>query len=229
MKKSYAKRKNGISGADKISKKEQIRSQMNRFINKLPITAGIIFLLTAIIAVASAWSTGTHIYDLGISFSSYVGLNYTISVIWFIAAIIILSMMTIYLVKTKMPVIKRIIYAVIFMCIFGTAFFPFNTFSDHPTALTIDLHNDIAIGLMLATTISFVLSVSFSKTRKQRITAVLSLAYAAAFILLYFLRFAPLFQTFFIWENMFIVLLILELHMEQYGEKPKERKNGQGI
>ena len=198
---------------------------MRRFINKLPITAGIIFLLTLTSAVASAWISGIHRYDLGISFSSYVGLNYTISVIWFIAVVIILAMMTTYIVKTDMPVIKRIVYAVVFLCIFGTAFFPFNTYSEHPTTLTIDLHNKIAIGLMLATTVSFVLSLVLSKSKGQRVTAVISLVYAAAFILMYFLRFMPLFQTFFVWENMFIVLLILELHMEQYGEKQTDRKN----
>ena len=195
---------------------------MNRYINKLPITAGIIFLLTAIFAVVTAWMSGIHQYDLGISFSSYVGLNFTISVIWFIAAVIILAMMTMYIVKIKMPVIKRIVYAVVFLCIFGTAFFPFNTYSGHPTALTINLHNKIAIGLMLATTVSFILSAVLAKCRGQRITAILSIVYAAAFILLYFLRFVPMLRTFFIWENMFIVLLILELHMEQYGEKQTE-------
>ena len=200
---------------------------MNRSVNKLPVTAGIIFLLTAVFAVASAWISGIHQYDLGISFSSYVGLNYTIAVIWFTAAVIILAMMTIYIAKTKMPVIKRIVYAIIFLCIFGTAFFPFNTYSEHPTALTVNLHNKIAIGLMLATTASFVLSAVLAKCRGQRIAAILSVVYAAAFILLYFLRFAPLFRTFFIWENMFIVLLILELHMEQYGEKQEVKKTAQ--
>lgn len=195
---------------------------MNRFINKLPITAGIIFLLTVVFAVASAWISGIHRYDLAISFSSYVGLNFTISVIWFVAVAVILAMMTIYIVKTKMPIVKRIVYAIIFLCIFGTAFFPFNTYSEHPTTLTINLHNKIAIGLMLATTASFVLSAVLAKSRGQRITAIFSIGYAAAFILLYFLRFVPMFRTFFIWENMFIVLLILELHMEQYGEKQKE-------
>ena len=75
---------------------------------------------------------------------------------------------------------------------------------------------------MLATTATFVLSAVLAKSKGQRIAAILSLVYAAAFILLYFLSFEPLFRTFFIWENMFIVLLILGLNMEQYGEKQKE-------
>ncbi len=195
---------------------------MKKIINKFPVIAGIIFLLTAVIAVSSAWISGIHRYDLGISFSSYVGLDYWVSVMWFASSVIIISLMTVYIVKTKISAIKRIVYAVIFLGIFGTAFFPFNTFSEHPTALTIDAHNNIAIGLMLATTVSFVMSALFSKTGKQRISAVLSLIYAVLFVLLYFLGFVPLFQTFFIWENMFIVLLILELHMEQYEEERKE-------
>ena len=75
---------------------------------------------------------------------------------------------------------------------------------------------------MLATTATFVLSAVLAKSKGQRIAAILSLVYAAAFILLYFMRSEPLFETFFIWENMFIVLLIVELHMEQYGEKQEK-------
>ena len=192
---------------------------INRYKNKLPVAAGTVFLLTVVFAVASAWISGIHLYDLGISFSSYVGLDYPISVVWFAAAVIVLAMMTIYIIKTKMPAAKRIVYAIIFLCIFGTALFPFNAYSKHPTELTIDIHNTIAVILMLATTVSFVLSAVMAGSRGQHIAAVLSLVYSAAFIALYFMRFTPLFRTFFIWENVFIVLLILELHMEQYGEK----------
>ncbi|MBO5344238.1 MAG: hypothetical protein J6A57_07295 [Ruminococcus sp.] len=55
---------------------------MNKFKNKIPIIAGILFLVTNIIAVLSAWITDTHRYDLGISFSAYVGLSRPTSVVW---------------------------------------------------------------------------------------------------------------------------------------------------
>lgn len=187
---------------------------MSRY-KSFPLISGAIFLLTAFIAVASAWIRGVHLYDMGISFSSYVGLNRPISVLWFISAVIIIILMTIYTVKTPMPLVKKIIYGIIFLCIFGTAFFPFNTFSEHPTAITIDLHNSFAIALMLMTTISFILTVILSKNKIQKIIAVCSIGYAFAFIALYFCGFLPLFNTFFIWENLFIILLLIALQMER--------------
>ena len=190
---------------------------MNKFKNKIPTIAGILFLIANVIAVLSAWITDTHRYDLGISFSAYVGLNRPISVVWFVCAVIIITMLTYYIAKTKIILIKKIIYAVVLLCILGTALFPYNHFSQAPTAITINLHNDFAIGLMLVTTVSFILSAIFSKTRKQRIASLLSILYAVAFIVLYFARFKPLFQTFFIWENVFILLLLLEMQSEQYS------------
>ena len=113
---------------------------------------------------------------------------------------------------------QKIIYAVVLLCILGTAIFPYNYFSTTPTAITINLHNDFAICLMLATMVSFILSAIFSKTKKQRIISLPSILYAVVFIVLYFLRFKPLFQTFFIWENVFILLLLLEMQAKQYSE-----------
>ena len=74
---------------------------------------------------------------------------------------------------------------------------------------------------MLATTVSFVLAAIMSKSKKQRITAVCSIIYAVVFIVLYFTVFTPLFSTFFIWENLFIILLLINLHMEQFSEISK--------
>ena len=190
---------------------------MNKLKNKIPVISGILFLLTNVIVVLSAWITDTHRYDLGISCSAYVGLSRPTSVLWFVSAVIIIAMLTYYIVKTKMSLIKRIIYAVLLLCIFGTAFFPYNFFSEAPTATTIDLHNSFAICLMLATTVSFILSAVLTKSKKQRIVSLISIIYAVVFIVFYFIRFRLLFQTFFIWENLFILLLLLEMQSEQYG------------
>ena len=190
---------------------------MNKFKNKIPTIAGALFLLANVIAVLSAWITDTHRYDLGISFSAYVGLSRPSSVVWFVSAVIIIIMLTYYIAKTKIILIKKIFYAVILLCILGTALFPYNFFSKTPTAVTISLHNDFAICLMLVTAVSFILSAIFSKSKKQRIVSLMSILYAVAFIVLYFIRFKPLFQTFFIWENVFILLLLLEMQSEQYS------------
>lgn len=191
---------------------------MEKYKNKIPVIAGIIFLLTAVIAVAIAWISDIHRFDLSISFSSYVGLSRFTSVMYFISAVIMITLLIYYIAKTEMNLLKRIVYGVVLLCVFGTAFFPFNYYSVAPTSITINLHNDFAIALMLATTISFIVSVIFAKSKKQRIVNAASIGYAAAFIVLYFIRFTPLFQTFFIWENLFIVLLLLEFMAEQYED-----------
>lgn len=198
---------------------------MNNFKNKIPIIAGILFLMANVIAVLSAWITDTHRYDLGISFSSYVGLSRPTSVIWFVSAVIIITMLIYYIAKIKIILFKKIIYAVVLLCIFETALFPYNFYSEAPTAITINLHNDFAICLMLVTTVSFILSAIFSKSKKQRIVSLTSIVYAVAFIVLYFIRFQPLFQTFFIWENVFILLLLLEMQSEQYVAIKAESNN----
>ncbi len=135
---------------------------------------------------------------------------------YFIFAVIIVSSMTYYTFKAKTALVKKIVYGVIFLGIFGTAFFPFNTFSKSPTAFTINIHNDFGIVLMLATTVSFILSIILSKSKAHKLTAGLSLIYAGVFIFLYFTGIPLMFSTFFIWENLFIGLLFLEMYMERY-------------
>ena len=187
---------------------------MDKYKNRFPLFAGLIFLATAVTAVAYSWAKGVCRNDLRLSFSEYVGLHYSTSVLYFVSAVMMLLLLTVYIIKLDLPLLKKIVYAVVFICIFGTAFFPCN--GRHSIATTI-LHNYFAIGLMLAVTVSFVLSAVLTKSKVQRMIAVLSLIYAAVFVVFFFMGFKPLFQTFFIWENLFIVLLLLGLHMEQYG------------
>lgn len=194
---------------------------MNRH-HRIPLIAGALYLSALIISVACAWVSGNHLFDLGISFSAYVGMQRWTSVIYFVFTVIITVSMSFYVSKNSIPFVKKIIDCIILIGIFGTALFPFNFFSNHPTAITIDLHNYFGIGLMLATTVSFIFSVVSSKIRKHKISAMLSFAFALVFIALYFLGIPLLFKTFFIWENIFIALLFLELSMEQYENNPKE-------
>lgn len=194
---------------------------MNKRTNLIPAFSGIVFLLTAVFAAAHAWLAGIHKYDMSLSFSSYVGLSRLTSIVWFIAAVIIIPAVSFYISKSDIPAVRKAVYGVVFFCIAGTALFPFNCFSESPSALTCNIHNYFAIALMLATTVSFVLSAVMAQSKKQRISAVCSIIYAAVFIALYFTGFMPLFRTFFIWENLFIILLLINLHMEQFSEISK--------
>ena len=197
---------------------------MNRIYKHIPVICGIIFLLMAVAAVGGAWAKGIHLYDLGISFSAYVGLSRTISAIYFCAAVVMISLLIYYVAKTKMPLIKRIIYAVILTDLFGTAFFPYNFFSVAPTARSIDWHNNFAICMMLASTVLFIITAIISKRKVQRTVSIISIIYSAAFIILYFMRFGLMFRTFFIWENLFIVLLLLAFRTERDDDTTIETK-----
>jgi hypothetical protein len=198
---------------------------MSRCKNKIPVIAGILFLLVNVIVVLSAWITNTHRYDLGISFSAYAGLSRPASALWFVTAVIIIAMLAYYIAKTQISLIKRIIYAVVLFCILATAVLPYNLYSENPTPITINLHNYFAIGLMFVTMIAFILSAIDLKSKKQRIVSLLSIVYAVAFIVLYFIRFNPLFRTFFIWENFFILLLLLEMQLQQFVKIENESDN----
>ena len=99
---------------------------MDKYKNRFPIIAGAIFLVTAVAAVAYSWAKGICRYDLRLSFSEYVGLHYSTSVLYFISAVMMLTLLIIYVIKLKLPIVKKIVYAVVFLCIFGTAFFPCN-------------------------------------------------------------------------------------------------------
>lgn len=191
---------------------------MDRHKNKFPLIAGALYLMNAVFSVVFAWTHDSHLYDLGISFSSYVGMYRFTSTLYFVSAVVIIALISVYTVRTKMPLVKKTVYFLVFLCILGAAFFPFNRFSENPTPITIDLHNDFAIALMLMTTASFVLTLILSKHKGQKIAAACSIAYAATFIVLYFGDSRLLSDTFFIWENLFILLLLLAVHMEQYGE-----------
>lgn len=193
---------------------------MKHITKRIPLICGILFLLTTVISVAAAWTSGVHLYDLSITFSAYVGLQHSTSILYFCTTVIIVALMILYMIKEKLPLAKKIIYSLTLFCIFGTAFFPFNTFSRNPTPLTINLHNYFAIALMLFTTTAFIISALTSKQNKLlRGFSLFSIGYATAFIVCFFMAVRAMFQTIFIWENLFIVLLLLELHAEQYRTK----------
>ena len=69
--------------------------------NCLPVIAGAIFLITAVSIVVSSWVSGLHIYDLSLSFSRYVGLRQSTAVLYFLSAVIMLVLLTVYIAKTR--------------------------------------------------------------------------------------------------------------------------------
>ena len=196
---------------------------MNKYKNKIPLIMGILFFSVAVTAVAYAWLSGIYLYDLRLSFSSYVGLHHSTSMLYFAFALVMIPTIAFYLTKRELLPAKKAIYAVISVFVLGTALFPCNRYSSSPSELTTKIHTFFSMGGILPVTVSFILSAIFPKSKKQRFAAFASLLYAAVFVVLFVTGFPPLFQTFFIWENLFIVLLLLELHTEQYEETEKSK------
>ena len=187
----------------------------------LPGIAGAIFLITAIAIVISSWVSGLHIYDLSLSFSRYAGLRQSTAVLYFLSAVIMLVLLTVYFAKTRIPGIKKAIYILIFLSVLGTALFPCNR---ERSVLSSDIHDIFAMSLMFTTALTFVLTAILSKSKIQRISGIAFAIYAAGFIAALLEKNRILDQTFFVWEVVFIYLLILELYLEKYGETRSTEK-----
>lgn len=180
-------------------------------INRFPLFAGLLFVMTLVLTLTTAWAEGLCTYRLDLSFSSYVALRPWTVVLYFGVAVAMLTLLIAYVIELKLPLIKKIVYAVVFLGVFGTAVFPYNAGWSETAAA---LHDQFAIMLMLSTTLSFVLSVIFASSGKQRIFAGFSILYAGVFIAAYFGGALLLFRTFFIWEVLFIFLLLTGLLLE---------------
>lgn len=186
-----------------------------------PGIAGAVFLMTAIAIVVSSWAAGLHVYDLSLSFSGYAGLRQSTAVLYFLSAVIMLVLLSVYIAKTKMPGIKKAIYILIFLSVLGTALFPCNR---ERSVLSSDIHDIFAMSLMFTTALSFVLTAILSKSKIQRVSGIAFAIYAAGFIAALLGKNRILDQTFFVWEVVFIYLLILELYLEKYGETRSNKK-----
>ena len=81
---------------------------MNKY-HKIPLIAGLLYLLSLIISVTYSWLSGDHLFDLGISFSAYVGLHRWTSVMYFVFVAVITISMTVYISNNKIPFVKKII------------------------------------------------------------------------------------------------------------------------
>ena len=189
---------------------------MNRSFSKncLPGIAGAVFLITAASIVVSSWAAGLHVYDLSLSFSRYAGLRRSTAVLYFLSAVIMLVLLAVYTAKTTMPGIKKAVYGFIFLSVLGTALFPCNR---ERSVLSSDIHDLFAMLLMFSTALSFVLTAVLSGRKLQRIWGIVFTVYAAGFIAALLGENGIMDRTFFVWEVIFIYLLILELSLEKYN------------
>ncbi len=170
---------------------------------------GSIYVIAVAVIVIASWVSGIHRFDFSLTVSMYIGLQRWTSVMYFICIVAMNLLMVMYIWKNHFHFIKKIVYCLVMTCILGCAIFPYNDI-----ALTSTIHNYFSYALMLFTTASFVILLTQAVNVRQRILAVLGILFAVLFIIAYVTSFRVFRETIFIWENVFIFLLMIELFLE---------------
>ena len=190
----------------------------NLFENNRPVFAvGILYTITALIVVISAWAEGLRRFDLDITISRYVALRPWTAVLYMAVVVVMTVLAFIYLKRSKMGIVKKVLYILAFICVSGCAFCPFNR--EWSNVLS-DMHNYFAYGLMLMVTVSFILMAIKPANREQRVFSTVAIGYAVLFIVCYVVLDWEFFaNTIFLWENTFIYLFLAELIVEYKDSK----------
>lgn len=180
--------------------------------NRPVIVDGILYTLTALIVVISAWAEDLHRFDLDLTISRYVGLRHWTANLYMVIAVLMVSMIFVYLRKSGMHIVRKVLYGAAFLCILGCAFFPHNV---EWSTFASNVHNYFAYGLMLIVTVSIVMMIFTARNKSQRVFGIVAAAYATYFIIAYVIVGWKFFgNTIFLWENTFIYLLLGELMVE---------------
>lgn len=168
----------------------------------------------ALITVLSAWISDLHRFDLSLTISRYVALRPWTAITYGICIAIMVTLNIMYIKKTKMLLLRKVLYYLVFTCVLGCAVFPFNR---QWSSFSSTIHNYCAYSLMFLMLLSFIVLIVTGR-RAQKIFALLSIFYAVLFIFAFFVfEWRWFFDTIFIWENIFIYLLLSELSLEKNG------------
>ena len=191
---------------------------MKEFLNRITsgkrpvIFAGAIYTVAWLVIVLSAWLINLHRYDLGRTISAYIGFRKWTVVFYFICATIIFLLISIYIHNMKANLAKKLVYFVVFICVWGCSIFPSNR--EWSTTIS-QIHLFFADGLMFTASFSFVLTMFTAKRKGQRIFSIATFFYALFFIIsLLVMKWNWFENTIFLWENLCIYLLIVELLLE---------------
>ena len=180
--------------------------------NRPVIAAGILYTITAMVVVISAWAVDLHQFDMELTISLYVGLRHWTAYLYMVIAVIMVSLVMVYLKKSDIHIVRKILYGVAFLCILGCAFFPHN---EEWSVFASNLHNYFAYILMSVVFISMIMMIIKAKNKSQRVYGIVSTAYGIFFIIAYIIIGLEIFvDTIFLWENTFIYLLLGELMVE---------------
>lgn len=170
-----------------------------------------VYLAAVFTAVAYAWASGVHLFDLSLTVSLYVGLFKWTSTLYFFAAAVICVLLGRYVVKIRLRPIQKLLYFAILLCVFGCAWFPCN---GSRSELVRDIHDGFSYVLVILVALSFGVMTLLARNALQRRFALCSLVFSVFFILAFAQKLSWFKDTIFLWENGIIVLLFLELLLE---------------
>lgn len=177
----------------------------------------ILYTITALIIVLSSWAIDLHKYDLGITISRYIALRPWTYVFYLIMAVIMIFLGVIYVFKSRLGIVKTVLYLLTFAFILGCAVLPFNSEWNSTWA---SMHDYSSYGIMTCGSLSLLWMLIKPKNLKQRVFAILAVAYAVYFILCYIIiKWNFFINTIFIWENTFIYIFLVELYIEYSRKK----------
>lgn len=180
---------------------------------RLPLfmTVGILYLACVVPAILFSWSRGSHLYDMGLTVSLYVGLHIWTSIVFFLCITAICVLLSLLIWQTPLGWVRRVTYQLCFLCTFGCACFPCN---HERSMLSSDIHDLFSYGLVILVALSFLWLTVFARGPVVRGFGVGCLLFAGVFIYAFAVGVRAFKDTILIWENLLIILLFLELFVE---------------
>lgn len=179
--------------------------------------AAEVYIITIAIVVFSAWMNNMHPYEMKLTVSKYIGLQHWTSVLYFVMCALICLFLFLYIIKTNFKLIKKYVYLFVLSQVLGCAWFP--SVGKANKLLTIT-HRSFAYGLIFGIAISFLVMLLWGTRAEQRLFAICGLLYTSLFVFMYTCKIEEFKQTIFIWENVIIFLLFLELSLEEKTQFP---------
>ncbi|MCQ2527952.1 MAG: hypothetical protein MJ108_02405 [Saccharofermentans sp.] len=173
--------------------------------------ASEIYIITVAIVVVSAWLNNLHPYELNLTVSKYIGLQKWTATLYFFMALLICLMLAIYIFKTKFRLIRKYVYFFVLLQILGCAVFPSMGKIDRLSTMT---HKSFAYSLIFGIALSFVLMLIWGTTIRQKLYSIIGILYSIWFVFFYTVKDEMFMKTIFIWENLIILLLLIELAVE---------------
>lgn len=191
------------------------------FNGKIPVVISFfVYTGIALITVLSAWIINLHRFDLSLTISRYVALRPWTAITYGICITFLVALIILHVKKLKILLLRKIIYILTFLGVLGCAVFPFNR---EWSIVSATIHNYCAYSLMFFMLVSFIVLV-FSRRKAQKVFGFLGILYAVFFIITFFVfAWQWFFSTIFIWENLFIYLLLGELWLERNENSGKLR------